>query len=404
MNRFPWPSTLRPKALDLSRRAGRKLRPMFHSAKAKLWLFAGIVIKRGRPWLGKLRSLFVVLSHRLLPLLHRCTSWSEFWWIAGIILVFLIGISLSWLNWDELHGDQETLSATIRNLGLVKGGVIAIILAVWRSVVGSRQADTAQRGLLNERYQKGAEMLGSEVLSVRLGGIYALQQLADEYPQQYHVQIMRLFCAFVRNPTKNGEGNDPSDVIGEPPHTAPPLREDTQAVVRAIGTRREELLDLEGKARFHLDMSGCDLRSAEFLGLKLATSTLWDSEEESISEVFTRRTNLSDTKLCSAKMVFAKLKNADLMDACLCNARLVHTDLTDTYLMGADLSKARLLGAILSGASLSASGQHPVKGLTQAQLDRACADPDRPPSLTGVLDAKTGQPLVWRGEPPPDEA
>ena len=46
-------------------------------------------------------------------------------------------------------------------------------------------------------------MLGSEVLSVRLGGIYALQRLAEEEPKQYHVQIMRLFCAFVRNPTKD---------------------------------------------------------------------------------------------------------------------------------------------------------------------------------------------------------
>ncbi len=402
MNRFPWLSTLRPKALDLWRRGRRKLRPMFHSAKAKLWLFAGIVIKRGRPLLGKLGSLFVVLWHHLLPFIHRCTSLSGFRWIAGIIGVALIGFLLSWHFWEQFRHNEESLSTTVQNLGVLIGGVIAIILAVWRSVVGSRQADTAQRGLLNERYQKGAEMLGSDVLSVRLGGIYALQQLADDYPQQYHVQVMRLFCAFVRNPTMSGEGNDPSDVIGEPPHTAPPLREDTQAVVRAIGTRREELLDLEGKARFHLDMSGRDLRSAEFLGLKLATSTLRDSEEESISEVFTRRTNLSDTKLCSAKMVFAKLKNADLSDACLCNAWLGHTDLTDTYLMGADFSKTRLLGANLSGASLSASGENPVKGLTQAQLDRACAEPDKPPSLTGVLDAKTGQPLVWRGEPPPD--
>ena len=113
----------------------------------------------------------------------------------------LAGIILARLFWDDLRGDEESLSATVRNLGLVKGGLIAIILAVWRSVVGSRQADTAQRGLLNERYQKGAEMLGSEVLSVRLGGIYALRQLSDEHPEQYHVQVMRLFCAFACHPT-----------------------------------------------------------------------------------------------------------------------------------------------------------------------------------------------------------
>ena len=53
-----------------------------------------------------------------------------------------------------------------------------MLLAVWRSIVAERQADTAQQSLLNERYQKGAEMLGNEVLSVRMGGIYALGRLA----------------------------------------------------------------------------------------------------------------------------------------------------------------------------------------------------------------------------------
>ena len=52
--------------------------------------------------------------------------------------------------------------------------------------------------MLNERYQQGAEMLGSDVLAVRLGGIYALQRLAGEHPQQSHIQIMQAFCAFIR--------------------------------------------------------------------------------------------------------------------------------------------------------------------------------------------------------------
>ena len=44
-------------------------------------------------------------------------------------------------------------------------------------------------------------MLGSEQLSVRLGGIYALARLAREDPGDYHTQIMSLLCAFIRNPT-----------------------------------------------------------------------------------------------------------------------------------------------------------------------------------------------------------
>ena len=244
------------------------MRPMFARAKGKLWLFAGIVMKRGRPLLGKLGSLFVDLWHHLLPLIHRCISCSGFWWIAGIILVILIGISLALLHWDELHGDQETLSATIRNLGLVKGGLIAIILAVWRSVVGSRQADTAQRGLLNERYQKGSEMLGSEVLSVRLGGIYALRQLSDEHPEQYHVQVMRLFCAFACHPTgaeDKESGYVDYEIVrivdsSEEPASLRRLRPDVQAVIEAISARSEAQIKLEREADYAPLLSYADLR------------------------------------------------------------------------------------------------------------------------------------------------
>ena len=87
--------------------------------------------------------------------------------------------------------DGESSSTTIRNLGLVIAATIALPLAIWRSMVAARQADaarkqseTAQRGLLNERYQKGAEMLGSNVLVVRLDGIYALVRLSPRAPRR----------------------------------------------------------------------------------------------------------------------------------------------------------------------------------------------------------------------------
>ncbi len=88
----------------------------------------------------------------------------------------------------------------MRNLALIAGFVIGIPLAVWRSWTADRQAETAERGLRNERYQQGAEMLGSKTLSVRLGGIYALERLAQDHPDDYHGQIIDLFSAFVRRP------------------------------------------------------------------------------------------------------------------------------------------------------------------------------------------------------------
>ena len=127
-----------------------------------------------------------------------------------LVVAVAVGIwsLVNYWDWLQITPDgKESGSTTVRNIGLVIAALVALPLAIWRSLVAQRHADTAQQNLLNERYQQGAEMLGSEVLSVRLGGIYALRRLSEEHPKQYHVQIMQLFCAFVRNPTEDN-GNE----------------------------------------------------------------------------------------------------------------------------------------------------------------------------------------------------
>ena len=310
-------------------------------------------------------------------------------WVMLITLVVLIAVVVIWVV-------SSADLAAIRDYGLLIAATIAFPLGFWRSRVAERQAsaaqqqvsatqeqlrtaqrqadaaqrqaDTAQQNLLNERYQQGAEMLGSDVLTVRLGGIYALQRLAEEHPQQYHVQIMRLFCAFARHPTEDGG-------VEAKPGTQMQsrlLREDVRGVMEAISACHVRQLKLEQDAQFQLD-------------LKFANLT---------------RGWLSYADLSQAWLSYANLSHAGLSSAKLSRARLSHADLSHAWLDGADLSRADLSNTILSGAQLSrGNGKYRAKGLTQAQLDEARADPDNPPKLKGVQDAKTGEQLVWRGKP-----
>ena len=113
-------------------------------------------------------------------------------------------------------------------------------------------------------------MLGNEVLSVRLGGIYALQRLADEWPDQYHIQIMCLFCAFVRLPTK-----DQSLVSGQVEIEAGArlgIRPDVEGVMEAINSRSESRTGIERKAGFRLDLRGADLPGTQFLNADLGST------------------------------------------------------------------------------------------------------------------------------------
>ena len=103
---------------------------------------------------------------------------------AWITFVMTVTVKFSYDHWCWLS-DGESGSTTVRNLGLMVAALIGLPIAIWRSLVAERQAETAQRRLLNERYQKSAEMLGSEVPSVRLGGIYDLTRLAREQPGDY---------------------------------------------------------------------------------------------------------------------------------------------------------------------------------------------------------------------------
>ena len=386
-----------------------------------------------------------------------------------MVAVLVIGALLSWRFWDELRGDQESLSTTIRNLGLVIGGAIAVLLAVWRSRVAERQADTAQQSLLNERYERGAGMLGSDVLSVRLGGIYALERLAAEHPEQYHVQVLGLLCAFVRHPKEDEGYQRKLAEKNADPKTSSFLREDVQAVMDWIGSRGEAQIAIEKDAKFELDLKGADLVHGQFINANLSGAMLQGSNLS--------HANISATDLSGAYVNHAILKGAELTDVDLTGARfwgidlsqsrmfrvtmpraqldyvnlsganlqevnlsgahisgahIQYSDLSDANIWadmsgasflqsklsqarirGSDMSGARISrtdmsGAVLSDTNLSGTyfyesgggtGASPVTDLTQAQLDEACADPDNPPKLDGVLDAETGKPLVWRGGP-----
>ena len=212
------------------------------------------------------RMLFLERIRSLRAYLRLPKS-GEFW-ITLSVAVMVVEVLLVVVLWDWLAKD-ESGSATIRNIGLVIAGSLAIPLAIWRAVVADKQASSAQhqaaiaqQGLLNERYQKAAEMLGNESLFVRLGGVYALQALIEEYPEQYYVSCMRLLCAFVRNPPADEHLTPLSDRELTRWGGGIRLRGDVQAVMDLMRSRDDRLIALERKAGFQVDFRGADLRGS----------------------------------------------------------------------------------------------------------------------------------------------
>ena len=228
----------------------------------------------------------------------------------------------------------ESWSTIIRNFGLLIVAVIALPLAIWRSIVAARQAETAKRGLLNERYQKGAEMLDSGGLSGRIGGIYALAGLAREDPKDYHTKIMRLLCGFVRHPfgdavevalpteglspdAKHASGfesydEDDYDTGGqlrEGVEVRPQrVREDVQAVMTAIGERSNEQINAEEGEKYRLDLREADLRYVYLADANLERANLYRANLEGaviIGSNLDRRT--CTKRICTAHLCWGLL-------------------------------------------------------------------------------------------------
>ena len=255
-------------------------------------------------------------------------------------------------------------------------------------------------------------MLGSDLLSVRLGGVYALDNLAEEYPEQYHLQIMRLFCAFIRHP--NGSAGSAIVPISEEPwpqydhdegvwrekvlqevilqeviaqevatqdEQQPLVREDVQEIINLLRKRSDKRIALEQQSGFVPDLRGASLQHANLARMK------WD------------RAMFSNADLSYSNLYRTSLKKAILRGAKVPSAMLNETDLSGAMLADADLSGAILENTNLSGARFyDPDSRTMVRGLTQDQLDMARADSSNPPFLEHTIDVETGSPLTWSTE------
>ena len=214
----------------------------------------------------------------------------------------------------ELQDNRLRLQNDARTTLLQGLGGLAVLVGVFfsyrqlqhnrrqleHSIQASReQHELDRQGQITERLTRAVDQLGHERVDVRLGGIYALERIANDSPRD-QAPVAEVLSAFVR-----GHAPWPPARKEQPPADAPldaarPLREwapDAQAALTVLGR-------------------------------------------------------------CERPRSWARwldLTNTDLRHALLGEANLQHTDLTGARLQGADLYRAQLQGAKLVGARLQAA-------------------------------------------------
>jgi uncharacterized protein YjbI with pentapeptide repeats len=284
------------------------------------------------------------------------------WPLAGlaalaVILACVLVVPLWLVHW-ELGAPARTLPPAdkakaindIRATLLQGIGGAVILLGAYFTYrqlqTGREQLQVAQQGQVTERFTRAIDQLGHTELDVRLGGIYALERIANDSPND-RIAIAEVLTAFVRGhapwpPRLPGQylADAPIEQVPELQVRAP----DVQAALTVLG-RRQPLPKLRGR----LDLEGTDLRKARLEDADFQQASLFN-------------TNLQEAILDTANLQGAILYNANLQEAMLDNAQLQGASFDGARLQGAHLHLAQLQGAILDGANLEGAD------LSRAQL------------------------------------
>lgn len=302
--------------------------------------------------------------------------------LAQVLGGIAIGIGL-YYTWRRINIAEEDLKVTQENLKVAQDN-----LKVTQENLEVTQKNAqdnlkvAQEGQITERFTRDVEQLGNDKLEIRLGGIYALERIANESYKDYW-PIMEILTAYVR---KNSRYEDRLEIHSskvksismdiesnestkkeDPQLKFIPL--DIQAIVTVIRRRKYQFNSGELN---RLDLPMTYLHNANFVGAHLENASLWGSNLGSglLWKANISQADLGNTNLKWADLREANLKEASLSGADLSGANLSEANLSEANLSRANLQKTNLQKAELRGARyLSLDQLSKVKTLYDAELD-----------------------------------
>jgi Pentapeptide repeats (8 copies) len=260
--------------------------------------------------------------------------------------------------------------------------LIAAIASLCGTVlVGILNYRSQARVVVTSRFTQAVDQLGDDKKDVRVGAIYALEQILRTSKAERRA-IIELLVSFVRWHTRDraagGDGASEKTapdvqaamtVLGRRPRTRlgqalridPHETDAPRFTPAAVQQRAREPYAAAAMRLGYVKLPGADLRHADLRGSKLYNVNL-------------RCAELRDANLRRADLAEANLQKADLHRADLREANLVKADLFDADLRGAQLDDAHLEDADLREADLRGADLRAAKSLHRAALGGAKAN------------------------------
>jgi uncharacterized protein YjbI with pentapeptide repeats len=270
---------------------------------------------------------------------------------------------------------------------LVSVSTLAAAGFTWVTIQqASGEQHLTRDGQVTDRYNAAVTNLGDDAEEVRIGGLYALQRIAQDSPRDAPT-VVQVISAYVRShaplPSKGAKspGHPSNDVAAALSILTAPLD-------------KNAFLDLHGANLAGANLTYANLHGADLTGADLTDANLYGSGTNlygaRLDGATLNRANLTGADLTHAMLTSAHLTGANLFGvrlidtklqgATLNSATLIAADLTRADLRGTDLTHTRLRNANLHGADLTGAT------LTGAYMDDA--------NLTGVIGY--GPPSIFK--------
>lgn len=251
-------------------------------------------------------------------------------------------------------------------------GFIATAFIAWRNLQISEDKQ------VTERFSKAVDMMADEKkMTVKLGGIYTLERIAKDSPED-SITIMEVLAAYIRENSRIEEGENEylQKYVSTDIHAA-------LSVIRELTIRVKNYTSLDLS---YTNLTGADLRKANFTSANLGNSCL---QNTNLTGAILTKANLNNADISAAFLYSVEFTNADLSNANLSHSKfdelsmnnlktakslqgvdLSHVDLSHVDLTGANLESAKLNRTTLIGAKLNGAILYYAK-LEDAELENA---------------------------------
>ncbi len=309
---------------------------------------------------------------------------------------------------EFINDFRRSLVGNIGTVATIAGGIVLFLnfkIARKRLDIDILKIDSDKRlnesRLISERFSKAIEQLGSENIHIRLGGIYSLEKIAIDSPDDRKA-VLEVLSAFIRteSPMEFFLNNEQRSKVSSDVRAALDvivsrdkdhdlcldLSHTNLNFVRAMGSylcganlhwtdlsfATLAMAKLSSSDLTHANLSHCELRYADLYKADLSHATLRFTQlTEELARVNFSHSILEGISLKNCNLRSSTLVKVNLTEIPLIGANLTNAILVEANLQGVDLKNVNLDKACIDKANLVDADLSQAKNITGEQLSKA---------------------------------